>query len=130
MISWQDYIGRNPFVNWSSLDRHRKKNIENVRMISSPRKFTGKGRCGGGDSVVDEEVIVTLPWAWNDDDAVWCGKASTMDVWTASHASGKGGEERLESWRLHRAIVELVPGELARWKFGRGGDVARASVGA
>ena len=77
-----------------------------------------------------------------------------------SHASGKDGEERVESRRLRRAIVELIPAELAagkinrnlqevrkdtevmkdiiagigegspRWNLGRGGDDARASVGA
>ena len=66
---------------------------------------------------MDEEVVLTLPWAWHDDDAVWCGKASTMEVWTASHASGKDGEERLESRRLRRATVELIPGELATGKI-------------
>ena len=66
---------------------------------------------------MDEEVILTLPWAWHDDDAVWCGKASTMDVWTGSHASGKDGEEHLESRRLRCATVELVPGELAMGKI-------------
>ena len=109
---------------------------------------------------MDEEVVLTLPWAWHDDDAVWCSKASTMDVWMACHAFGKDGEERVESRWLWRAIVELVPGELAagrmnrklqevrkdtevtkdiiagigegspRWNLGRGGDDARASVGA
>ena len=66
------------------------------RESGSPGKFAGEGRCGGDDSVVDEEVVLTLPWAWHDDDAMWCGKASTMDMWTASHASGKDGEGRLE----------------------------------
>ena len=68
---------------------------------------------------VDEEVVLALPWAWHDDNAVWCGKASTMDMWTEIHASGKDGEKRLESRRLRRATVELVPGELDAGKMNR-----------
>ena len=29
---------------------------------------------------MDEEVVMALPWAWHDDNVVWCGKASTMDM--------------------------------------------------
>ena len=155
-------FGLNDTIQLDGYNRSTRSISEGTKKKASgsPGKFAGKGRCGGGDSVVDEEVILTIPWAWHDDNAVWCGKASTMEVWTASNASGKDGEECVESRRLQRAIVELVPGELAAEKMNRklqevrkdtevtkdiitgigegspsrklgcGGDVARASVGA
>ena len=114
-------FGLNDTIQLDGYNRATRSRSEGTKKKASGSsgKFAGKGRCGGGNSVVDEEVVLTLPWAWHDDDAVWCGKASTMDVWTASHASGNDGEERLESRRLRRDTVELVPRELATGKLNR-----------